>query len=66
MERRVLGECFACINSHDFKAEDFLLELEGQFGVGGGVEWVLLEKALGFCCQMGGGVRGLQIGGNRR
>lgn len=56
MEVRVLRECLACIDSHDFKAEDFLFELEGEFGVGGGVEWVLLEKALGFCCQLGGGV----------
>lgn len=56
MEVRVLRECLACIDSHDFKAEDFLFELEGEFGVGGGVEWVLLEKALGFRCQLGGGV----------
>lgn len=57
VEIRVLGEGFACIDSHDFKAEDLLFELEGEFGVGGCVERMLVEQAFGFCSQLGVQIR---------
>lgn len=31
VERRVLGECSTGVNAHDFEAQDFLLELKGDF-----------------------------------
>ena len=48
MERRVEGECLARIDAEDFKAEDLLFELQGDIGVGLGVQRVFLENALGF------------------
>lgn len=44
-EGGVEGESAAGVDAHDLEAEDLLLELEGDVGVGGGVEGVLLEEA---------------------
>lgn len=53
-EFRVLGQCFACINTHHLKAENFLFEFKGEFGMCWGVKWVVLEEACGFGCHMKG------------
>lgn len=52
-EIRVLGEGLACVDAHDFEAEDFLFEVEGEFRVGGRIERVLLEEGFGFGVQWG-------------
>lgn len=49
-EIRVLADCFSCINTHYLKAENFLFEFKGEFGVGWGIKWVVLEDAFGFGC----------------
>lgn len=55
-EGRVEGEGSARVDTHDLEAEDLLLELEGDVGVRWGVEWVLVEEALGeLCRQLGCG-----------
>lgn len=46
-EGGVEGEGPARVDAHDLEAEDLLLELEGDVGVGRGVERVLVEEALG-------------------
>lgn len=48
MEGRIDGEGAAGVDAHDLEAEDLLLELEGDVGVGGLVEGVLLEEGFGF------------------
>ncbi|PKI26328.1 hypothetical protein CRG98_048983, partial [Punica granatum] len=45
VEGGVEGEGAAGVDPHDFEAEDLLLELKGDVGVGRGVERVLLEEA---------------------
>lgn len=45
---RVLGECFASINTHYFKAENFFFEFKGEFCSGWSVKWVALKEAFGF------------------
>lgn len=48
VESGVEGERSAGVDAHDLEAEDFLLELEGDVGVGGLVERVFLEESFGF------------------
>lgn len=48
MERGVLGQSSAGIDTHNFKAEDFFFELEGDACIGSLVEWVLMENVFGF------------------
>lgn len=48
VEGRVHGEGAAGVDAHDLEAEDFLLELEGDVGVGGLVEGVFVEESFGF------------------
>lgn len=48
VEGGVEGEGAAGVDAHDLEAEDFLLELEGDVGVGGLVEGVFVEEGFGF------------------
>ncbi|RDX86003.1 Auxilin-related protein 2, partial [Mucuna pruriens] len=49
---RVLGQCFTCINTHYLKAENFLFEFKGEFGLGWGIKGVALKDTFGFRCHM--------------
>ncbi|KAI6705965.1 hypothetical protein NL676_008927 [Syzygium grande] len=55
-EGRIEGSGSARVDAYDLEAEDLFLEMEGDVGVGWGVEWVLVEEALGgLCGQLGCG-----------
>ena len=62
--RRVQGGLILCyaqalgvvgvgsLYTHNFKAEDFFFDLEGEVCMSRCIEWVILKKAFWFCSQV--------------
>lgn len=50
VERGIEREGLASIDTHDFKAQDFLFDLGREGGVKRGVEGMLMEEGFGFGC----------------
>lgn len=48
VKRRILRKSLASINTHDFKAEDFLFDLGRESGMKRCIERMLMEKGFGF------------------